>query len=112
MKSIIDQIDDFILSKNSNIWLEDKILQIYVRKNFRYINHQQINTFDIANIPAIQKKYQGKGHFKQFMIKVESLGIPVFVESIQNPNLAEMLERNGYTMLGGQYDTNAIKFPC
>lgn len=112
MKSVIDQLDDFMLSKHSNIWLEDNILNIYVRKNLRNINNQQVNTIDIANISEISKKYQGKGYFKAFMIKVESLGIPVYVECIHNPNLTDMLERNGYTILGGQYDTNAIKFPC
>jgi EAL domain-containing protein (putative c-di-GMP-specific phosphodiesterase class I) len=112
VKSVIDQIDDFMLSKNSIVWIEDNILKIYVRKNFRYINHQQVNTFDIANIKTISKRYQGKGYFKAFMLKVESLGIPVYVECIHNPKLIDMLEKNGYTILGGQYDTNAIKFPC
>jgi len=109
MKSISEQVDDFMLSNHNNLWLNDNILSVYVRKNYRNINGVLTNTFDVANIKSIKKKYEHKGYFKAFMLKVESLGIPIVVECIHNPDLVDMLERNGYTIISSQYNTDAYK---
>lgn len=105
--TILNQVDDFMQSIEHNRWLSDDILHIYVRKGIHYIDSQIVNTFDVANIETIPEQYKGQGYFKDFMIKVESLGLPVFVESIQSSELVTMLVKNGYTMVG----LNAIKYP-
>lgn len=95
LKSILEQLDDFMESSARNNWLCDKHLRVYVRKGIRYIEGQMLNTVDVANIES-PPKYKGKGFFKQFMLKVESLGRPIFVENIHNPNLFDMLKKHGY----------------
>jgi len=111
MKPIVEQVDDFMLSKYHNIWLDDGIVRVFVRKSRRNIKGVIHETFDIANISTIPKQYQGQGYFKNFIQKVESIGLAVYVESIHNPLLTNMLEKNGYTIMVTEYDTNAIKYP-
>ena len=111
MKSIIEQVDDFMSSNWNNAWLGDNILKVYVRKHNRYFDGSYLYVFDVANIGTIPKKHQGKGYFKALMVKIESLGIPVFVENIHNPALATMLQKNGYTILYHGEDIHAIKYP-
>lgn len=111
MRSIIQQVDDFIISSYTNLWLEDDILNVYVRKGKRYIEGNISETFDVANILSINKKYEKQGYFKAFMLKVEELGMTIFVECIHNPKLTEMLQKNGYTIIKNQYECHAYKFP-
>ncbi len=101
----MDQIiNEFVSGGQRNAWLEDGILSIYVRKSMRYVRGQYINTFDVANISTIPTQYQGQGHFGRFMKKVEMIGLPVFVESINraNTHLIGILQRNGYEFVDDQ----------
>lgn len=98
MKPIAEQLDEFILSTFRNKWLDDGILSVYVRKGYHMYEGMILNTLDIANISTISEEYQGKGHFKSFMNKVESVGKPVWVENIHNPLLSRMLVKHGYTL--------------
>lgn len=82
-------------SSNRNLWLDDKHLRVYVRKGIHYIEGQKLHMLDIANIESVPK-HKGKGWFKDFMLKVESFGLPIFVENIHNPNLLVMLLKHGY----------------
>ncbi len=108
--SIIDEVDKFMLSSTTNKWIGDNYLMVYVRKGRRIIDGSIYNTFDVANIKN-EPKFQCKGHFKAFMLKVESLDLPVFVECIHNPNLVTMLVKNGYNIIKQDYTTHAIKHP-
>lgn len=110
MLTICEQVDEFVHSSSRNQWLSDGILEVYVRKSIRFFDNQKLTTFDIANIHSINPQYKGKGYFKSFMKKVESIGRPVYVENIQNPYLVEMLEKNGYEILTSYITTHAIKF--
>jgi hypothetical protein len=109
--SIISQVDDFMQSTDINKWLSDGILRIYVRKGTRYINNNYIDTFDIGSILDINPTYEHQGYFKMFMRKVESIGIPVYVEHIQNTNITfiDLLRKNGYTILKSKRNTTAVK---
>jgi hypothetical protein len=99
MKSNVEQLEEFMGIRERNRWLEDKYFKIFVRKGSHAINGKIYNTIDVANI--VPKKYglQGKGHFREFMIKAESLG-SVYVENIHLPNarLLSILLKNGYTL--------------
>ncbi len=111
MKSIIDQVDDFINGPARNLWLNDGILMVYVRKSRRLIGGDYVKTFDVANVAAIAPEYEHKGYFRRFMEKLESVSSCVFVECIQNPKLTDMLKKNGYTITTERYGTiNAMKF--
>ena len=111
MKSIVEQVDEFMNSVSQNLWLDDGILAVYVRKGRHLISREVYNTFDVANIRSLEPEHLGKGYFRTFMEKVESLGLPVYVENIHNPALAEMLEKNGYTIILGHGDVCALKVP-
>lgn len=109
MCTIIEQIDEFVYSSAKNKWLSDGILEIYVRKSVRFFDNQKVTTFDVANIRTIDPEYEHKGYFRAFMEKVESIGLPVYVENIQNPYLVNILEKNGYRILTQYTSTHAIK---
>jgi hypothetical protein len=112
--SILNQLDVFMASNSRNLWLSDDVLSIYVRKSKRIYHGLMLDMMDVANISSINPEYEHQGYFKQFMMKVESLGLPVFVESISstNTNLLNILTKNGYNILPNPQGVhNAIKFP-
>jgi hypothetical protein len=109
--SVNVQLLEFFYSKNRNMWLEDHILSVYVRKGFHIINEEIIDTIDIANISTINSKYKGKGYFRSFMLAVEGLGIAVYVENIHNQLLLDMLVKHNYEILENKYASCAYKMP-
>ena len=90
-------IDSFMSSKLRNAWLQTDSVNMYVRKGVHIIDGQLTNTFDLASITIAENK-RGCGLFKEIILYIESLGLPVYVESILNPKLADMLERHGYSL--------------
>ena len=108
---MIEEYDAWLASSSTNSWVSDGILDIYVRKGYHFFDGVCTYTLDVANISSIEPEYEGHGHFKRFMLHVESKGHPVFVECIHNPLLVEMLEKNGYTIMVRDHSTHAIKFP-
>jgi hypothetical protein len=114
MSDIITQLDDFMDSSYRNLWLQDDILTIYVRKSKRIYQGVMVDMIDVANIMTINPEYKKQGYFKRFMERVESFGLPIFVESINhtNTNLLDMLTKNGYEIiLNPAMVYNAIKIP-
>ena len=101
-------IDKFIASKQRNEWLYNEYMKVYVRKSLRFIDRERVEAFDVANV-VVKPEYQGLGYFKEMIIHAEGLGLVVYVESINNPNLKAMLIKNGYTMDSSGY--NAYKKP-
>jgi hypothetical protein len=99
MKSNVDQLEDFMNTRERNRWLEDKYYKIFVRKGTHAIKGKIFDTIDVANIVPKKYSFQGKGYFREFMIKAESLG-SVYVENIHLPNerLLSILLKNGYTL--------------
>ena len=88
----------FLASNLRNAWISDGIIYVYVRKSkrlFLEVEGVLLPAIDIANI-QIKKHNQGKGYFKEFIQHVESLGVNVFVESVQNKQLKENLLKHGY----------------
>jgi hypothetical protein len=109
MKTITDQLDDFMESSFNNLWLNDDILSIYVRKGNHLFRGEILATLDVANIGTIPDEYKGKGHFKRFMKKAESIGLPIWVECIHNPDLVQMLVKHGYIIMDRD-GIHAVKF--
>lgn len=109
MISIIREVDKFMASPFHNRWIEDDFISVYVRKGQHLINGKMYQTFDVANVDT-KPEYQGQGHFRNFMLKVESLGLPVYVECILNPELVTMLEKHGYEIIHSYGNIHAIKW--
>lgn len=101
---------EFMESKLKNCWLDDGYILVYVRKGHHLIDGHVCSTFDIANV-KIEKEHQGKGYFKKFIELVEGIGLLVYVETILNPNLIEMLRKHGYEIIDNHGSINAIKRP-
>jgi hypothetical protein len=108
-QSIIYQLEEFVNSKYRNMWLDDGILTIYVRRSMHIIDNEYVECLDVANIQPIDPDYEHKGYFKRFMEKAETLGLSVFVECIHNPNLIEMLRKHGYVIIRQDNSTHALK---
>lgn len=78
----------------------------------RYINNEVIPSIDVANI-EIDEEYQGKGLFKELLseieIKAEQLGRCVYVESVLNDMLINVLPRYGYEEVHGSIPPSFVK---
>lgn len=107
--TIVELFDGWMVSSSTNTYLDDGILDIYVRKGVHYFDGVLTHTLDVANISQIDPAYEGQGYFKRFMLHVESKGLPVYVECIHNPLLVEKLRKHGYTILHNDGSTHAIK---
>lgn len=94
---ITTQVGIFILTKARNAWLENKYMRVYVRRSRRMIDSVIEETFDVANI-SVYPKYQKQGYFKSFMQYIETLGLTIYVESLSNSELTEMLLKHGYIL--------------
>lgn len=94
---IHSNLDSFISSSRTTEWLTGDVLSVFVRKGIRKLDDSILHTLDVANINTIPDVYKGKGYFKSFMLKVESIGLPVYVENIHNPLLTQMLIKHGYS---------------
>lgn len=66
-KSVLQQLADFIKTAGSRFsasqWLEDAVMQVYVRKSLRIIEDKRMTVLDIANIEVFNK---GQGTGSQF----------------------------------------------
>jgi hypothetical protein len=60
------------------------------------VDGKLLKTFDLASV-IIPEDRQGCGIFRDLMLYLESLGLPIYVESIINKKLAGMLKKHGYT---------------
>lgn len=80
-----------------NLWIEEGPLKAYCR----YVAHHMINgririCFDLATV-EVEEKEQRKGHFKNFLQKLEHLvPHPIRAENVQNEHLVKYLEKQGY----------------
>lgn len=86
--------------------------KLFIRLTNRYINNEVIPSIDVANI-EIDEEYQGKGLFKELLseieIKAEQLGRCVYVESVLNDMLINVLPRYGYEEVHGSIPPSFVK---
>lgn len=90
------QLSKFLESKETNKWLDDDILAVYVRKSTRLLCGERVSFLDIANIREIAPEYLGKGYFKSFITHAEQTGENIYVENVLSPTLRDMLRKHGY----------------
>lgn len=99
--SIEKQFDKFINepSLNKNKWLESESIIVYVRYRKRMIDSEFIYVIDIANV-TVESCKRRKGIFRNFMKHVESYNIPIYIESIMSPRMADIAIKQGYKFIG------------
>jgi hypothetical protein len=91
------ELNKFLASSARNAWIKGKSISVFVRKGNHILDDGTnfTGTPDIANVSVSQKQWN-KQIFKTFLLFVESLGYPVFVENVHNPILEDALVRYGY----------------
>ena len=87
-----------LASKQRNAWITYPGGVAYVRRTQRMLSHRRVETFDIASISSHS---EDNGSASEFISAVENLAIQngwtVFVESVFNQKLKDMLKRRGYS---------------
>ena len=94
-------LDTFIQQKSPpNAWIEERDIEIYVRKSKRLIGDKIFLCLDIGSVEVAEKR-RGQGLFRAFLHRFEEEAKKqnrvVFVESILNNRLYKFLLANGYT---------------
>ena len=97
MNDINELLNLFLVSNpiRGNSWLENEFIRVYVRRSRRLLNNEIFSSIDIANV-IVNEKYLKQHIFKNFILFCESLD-NVYVESVLNPELENMLIKNNYT---------------
>lgn len=96
------KIEGFLKGVRPNRWLQADKMEVYVRKAVHVVQGMKASScFDIANI-QVHPDFQNQGVFSSWLAYVEEAlrGNEqfelIFVESILNPHLIQMLGRRGY----------------
>ena len=89
--------------------LMEKLSHDILRKDeiFNFV----LKTFDVANVQVLGERE--KGNFSKWLDKVEKMfpDESIYVESVQNPDLANSLKRKGWLITGGGMGvTNFLQF--
>ena len=89
----------FLAQPQSNLWISERNIKVYVRKSMRYIPWTLVPCLDLANVEVTESK-RGQGIFTAFLSKFETeaakLKRIVYVESILEPRLEKFLLARGY----------------
>ncbi len=98
MKSTQEQLAAFISSGPRNLWLEDGLMKVYVRKSIRLCRNNAMTCLDIASIEVVEE-HRSKGHFTAFIAHAEKVNpfSLMLLECVLNPRLAIWAKRNGWT---------------
>ena len=93
------QLLSFLLSDERNRGLEDKTMQVYVRKSKRLLPHGYTETLDIANTSV---RNRGKGRFTAFLTYVETTSPRVvFIENVLEGRFLKFFMLRGYHLVEG-----------
>lgn len=88
MQEITQKIQNFLNSRERNLWIDGDHMQIYVRKSTRFFEQQNALCLDLASI-SIEPEHQHKGLFKKVITTFLDLNpYPFFmIENVLNPSL-------------------------
>lgn len=95
--NVFEQLANFIENSDKvrNLWLQDELMAVYVRRSRRFIDGSLRTGLDIANIEVYDR---GKGTFTRFLRHAVCIN-PweyTFAESLQEPRLVSFFLRNGW----------------
>lgn len=94
-----------VLKKDrANEWITYGPINLYIRVGLRLIDGKKVKAMDLANFGIANEKLKGKGHFSRLLRSTEILGKKygydgVYVESILNPTLIEILKNKGFRIV-------------
>ncbi len=82
-------------------------LMVYARIAGRLIEGTMQWTLDLADVEIRNEDARGQGHFSRFLERAEQAaeahGLAVYVQSILNPMLLEILVAKGYSLCSGEW---------
>lgn len=107
VNNIINQIDEFIKSKQRNKWIYDDGIKIYIRNSLRYFNGNLIPCLDLASI-EIDNSGNGifTNIFNEILEKFKDKNI--FVESILTDRFYNFIKSKGFVEIPS-YPQSLIK---
>lgn len=77
-------------------------LRVYSRLACRLVGGSMCWTLDLAELEIIDPADREKGHFSRFLAHAERVALAnklaLYIESIMNPHLTDILERKGYQL--------------
>ena len=92
----------FLASPLRNVWISEPYIRVYVRKSIRLIDNVHRDCLDIGSV-EVEPHKRNNGVFSKFLLKFEKtakrLNRAVYVESILNSRLEEMLKKRDYKYL-------------
>ena len=102
-------LQEFLESPLRNSYIYEEHIEVYVRKSKRFIEGETRDFLDIANV-TVEEKYRNQGVFTEFLKRASKTGRNIFVESILNPALEHICEKQGFTKVSwSEYDVNLYK---
>lgn len=82
-------------------------LMVYARIAGRLIDGTMQWTLDLADVEIRDEDARGQGHFSRFLERAEKAaeehGLAVYVQSILNQRLLDILVAKGYSLCGGEW---------
>lgn len=103
------QYDEFIEGKVSSTYLKNSLLEVYTRLTERPIFGLSTRFIDVARI-EVAFDHRRMGVAGKFFTMLEAFSVKhgrgIYVESIVNPLLVDMLENRGYTKVA--YDNTRL----
>ncbi len=101
-----DEVElELILKQNrANEWIDYGPIDLYVTVGLRYIEGKKVKAVNLSSFRVVDEALIGKGHFSRLLRSTESLGKKygydgVYVESILNPTLIEILKHKGFRII-------------
>jgi hypothetical protein len=104
-------LETFLKSPQRNVWVVEKSIRVYVRKNRRFFDNNIHECLDIGTV-EVNKDKRGTGIFTKFLTKFENEARKqnkyVYVENVLEPRLMMFLARRKYR-LGGDIQSMYFK---
>lgn len=99
-KKLIKGVDLFLAEQRPLIsfgkWIYGNYTDLYIRKSFRFVDMEKIETLEISSI-TVKEKYQKKGIFTGLLKHcMENWDHSIYVENIMEENIIPLLIREGF----------------
>jgi GNAT superfamily N-acetyltransferase len=119
MNTLNDETQKWLNEKFSNNklhcneWIYAEDGQLYIRITKHAVNGEFVPTIDVSNVEVFEE-FQGKGIFKQLLDTIETIAQQhnrhVFVESVLNDMLLDVLPRYGFKEVRGSMPPSFVKY--
>lgn len=100
--------DNWYDGLSHNAWIDDGVMEVYVRKAHHLCGALVLETIDVANVTIFDEKDRGCGLFTGFLEHVEDYQQVVYVENLLNPRLAVFFDKRGYLRVKNTGDIDWI----